>query len=310
MLDEQQGGQFMGTAILSDENGWIQKISMSYNLLVSPEYDENEIYSSLAVTKFAINNPQVRVARATFKTEVRPPQFHIRRTQLSVEPSITDLFQTPESYRDGWTTRNPQPSDLDYQMMPGSKGMESFMSAQLDVAANPGAHFEIGRKSSSMKNTHPISSIMNLNKVECAETPYGGLSWEYEIKREAELAYLRLQSHSGQSIIPKSHPPSGMEAKLNTIFDIVNNKGIGFPKFQNRGSYRGISIGYRQCKIELKVNIPWAGNRVTEFPDPGIPSSGHQLYVKHQFRGGCENTIKPEIAILGQASTVMAVAGT
>jgi hypothetical protein len=300
----------MGTAILSDENGWMQKISMSYSLLILPEYDENEFYSTLAVTNFAVNNLQLRVARATFKTEIRPPQFRIRRTQLSVEPGIGTLFQTVEGYRDGWTTRNPQPSDLEYQMMPGSTGKESFMSAQLDVAANPGAHIEIGRKSSSTKNTHAMGSILNLNTVECAETPYGGLSWEYDIKKEAELAYLQLQRHSGQSITPKSHPPSGMDAKLSTIFDIANNKGISLPKFQNRSSYRGISIGYRQCKIDLKVNIPWAGDKVTEFPDPGIPSSGHQLYVKHQFRGGCENTIKPEIAVLGQASMEMAVEGT
>jgi len=54
----------------------------------------------------------------TFKTEIRPPQFRIRRTQLSFEPGIGTLFQTVEGW---WTTRNPQPSDLEYQMMPESR---------------------------------------------------------------------------------------------------------------------------------------------------------------------------------------------
>ena len=208
-----------------------------------------------------------------------------------------------------WTARRPHPSDIDYHLMPGSTGKEFSVTGQLQIAANPSAQLQISRKSSSSRKTHGITSIINLNGSKFDETPFGGLTWEYEIRKEVELAYLPLQLHSGQSITPKSNPPSGLDTKLSSIFDIAGNKGFGFPNFQNRSACRGMSIGYRQCKIELKVTVPWAGDKITRFPDPDKPPSGRQLYIEHQFRGGCENTlaIKPSKAVVGCVSTELAV---
>jgi hypothetical protein len=101
-----------------------------------------------------------------------------------------------------------------------------------------------------------------------------------------------------------------MEAKVTAIFDIANTRGIGFPNFGNRSLYRGLSIGYRQCKMVLKVATPWAVDKVTPFRDP-TDLSGHELCVRHQFRGGCENTIKPDKAVLiGGVSTELVMEGT
>jgi len=196
-------------------------------------------------------------------------------------------------------------------MVPGVIGNELSSVAQLQISLSPSVMFGIGHKSSSARNTHPITAIINLERSQFEATPFGGgLTWEYDIQmreRESE-GFLRLDTHSGISVVPKSNPPSSMEAKVTAIFDIVTNRG--FPNFGNRSMYRGFSIGYSQCKIELRVTVPWAGDRVTQFPDPVKPSSGHHLCIRHQFRGGCENTIKPEKAVLGRVSTELVVEGT
>jgi hypothetical protein len=299
----------MGTAILSDTSGWTQKISMSYNLVVSHDYYLRDEMSSLVYTKFAVDNLEVRVTRARFNEVTKSPQFRIRRTTISVEPSIADNPR-PADYRDSWRAQKPNPSAVDYQLMPGSTGKEFSVTGQLQIAANPSTQVQISRKSSSSRKTHGITSIINLDKSKFEETEFGGLTWEYDIKKEVELAYLPLELHSGQSVTPKSNPPSGLDTKLSTIFDIASNNGFSFPNFQNRSACRGICIGYRQCKLELKVTVPWAEDKITRFPDPEKPSCGCQLTIKHQFRGGCQNTINPEKAVSGRVSTELTVEAT
>jgi hypothetical protein len=316
LLDEsvqRRAGGFAGIAILSDSQGWRQKVYMSYRLAVCPDCEEGDETTSTVFTKFAVDNIEISVARAIFKDESRQPQFRIRRTMISIEPSVEGFSQMiTYDYRDLWYTIDRHPSRQYYEMMPGLNGSEISVTGQLNIAASPSATVAFARKSSSARKTHPITAIVNLDKSEFQATAFGGLAWEYDIQtrdRESE-GFLRLDTHSGTSVVPKSNLPSSMEAKITSIFDIVNNKGLRLPNFQNRSMYRGISIGYRQCKVVLKVSVPWAGDKVTRFPDPEKPSSGHQLCIRHQFRGGCENTINPEKAVLGCVSTELAVEGT
>jgi len=309
-----RAGRFAGIAILSDSEGWRQKIDVSYRLAVFPDCEEGDETASTVFTKFVVDNIEISVARAIYKDESRQPQFRILRTMISVEPSVEGFPQmNADDYRDLWYTIDRHPSRQYYQMMPGLNGSETSVSGQLNIAASPSATVGFARKSSSARKTHPITAIVNLDKSEFQATAYGGLTWEYDIQtrdRDSE-GFLRLDTHSGTSVVPKSNLPSSMEAKITSVFDIVNNKGLHVLNFQNRSIYRGISIGYRQCKVVLKVLVPWAGDKVTRFPDPEKQSSSHcQLCIKHQFRGGCENTIKPQKAVLGRVSTELAVEGT
>jgi hypothetical protein len=302
---KQRGGEFAGTVILSDTFGWKQKIDMSYELVVRPDREVGDETARRIFSKFEVHNIEISVSRATFKNESRFPQFRIRRTIVSVEPSVNDFTKPiPDDYRDLWYTSERHPSRQYYQMLPGVRGTEIYMGGQLHVAANPSATVELARKASSARNTHPITAVVNLEKSEFHATAFGGLSWEYDIQTKSHESegFFQLDTHSGMSVVPKSNLPSSMEAKVTAIFDIVNGK-VGFPNFQNRSVYRGISIGYRQCKVILKVTVPWEGDKVTRFPDPQKPSSGHQLCIRHQFRGGCENTIRPEKAVLGRVRT-------
>jgi len=114
-----------------------------------------------------------------------------------------------------------------------------------------------------------MASLIDMdNSVFGEQTPGGGLVWEYDAKnrRELEVAIFHLRTHSGLSVTPESMPPSGIETKLSTIFDIASSGGIGLPKFHNRSAVRGMSIGFSQCKIGLTVKIPWAGRTVAQFP--------------------------------------------
>lgn len=308
---EGRAGHFIGTAIISDEFGWRQKLGMSYQLTICPEIDRET--SNLVFTKFCLNQMETSVARATFNNETHHPQLRIRRMMVSVEPSIEGFVEPiSEQYRDGWQAIERHPSRQYYQMLPGTMGNELSLSGQLNIAANPSATVQLTRKSSSARNTHPITAIINLDRSEFQETPFGGLAWEYNIQMRPKNSegFMQLSSHKGVSVIPKSNPPSRMEAKVTSIFDIVNNRAIGFPNFGNRSLYRGLYIGYRQCKMVLKVAIAWEGDKITQFPDPTKTDlSSHQLCIRHQFRGGCENTIKPEKAVLGRVLTELAMEG-
>ena len=310
---KQPGGRFIGTATLSDQYGWRQKISISYDLLICPDDESGGETTSHIYTNSVTDKVEVRVTNATFKDQVyQKTMFHIRQMQICVEPTIADSNPPkPVDYRDRWVTSNPSPSQMDLLMLSGTEGRERSLTAQFHFATIPSANVEISQKSSSSRNTHPLTSVINPHTSCIAdETPYGGLSWEYNIRKDVDLAYLQLQPHSGQYLTPRSNLPTAMEAKVATLFDITNSKRSGFPNFQNRSTSRGMSIGYCQCKMELKVVVPWAEDKVTRFPDPEKPSRTHQLYIAHEFRGGCENTIKPEKAIWGDVSTELAVAGT
>ena len=306
-------GSLVGIAILSDSHGWRQKLHMSYRLAVRPDCEVGDEATSSVYTKFSVDNIEIRVAQATFENERRQPQFRIKRTTISAEPTIEGLSASvAEEHRDLWYAIEQNPTRQEYIMMPGLKGNEFSIAGQLQISANPSASVELARKHSSSRSTHPLTAIINLDKSTFHATPHGGLTWGYEIqlKDQESEGFLRLDTHSGTSVVPKSNLPSKIETKVESIFDIVNNRGIGFPNFGNRSTYRGISIGYRQCKIILKVAVPWEGDRVTRYPDPEKPSSSHQLCIRHQFRGGCENTIQPEKAVLGRTSTEMRVEGT
>ena len=294
-----RAGSLVGIAILSDSQGWKQKLHMSYRLAVRPDCEVGDEATSSVYTRFSVNNIEIRVAQATFENERRQPQFRIKRTTISAEPTIEGLSASAaEEHRDRWYAIEQNPTRQEYIMMPGLRGNEFSVAGQLQISANPSASVELARKHSSSRNTHPLTAVINLDKSAFHATPHGGLTWGYEIqlKDQESEGFLRLDTHSGTSVVPKSNLPSKIETKVESIFDIVNNRGIGFPNFGNRSTYRGISIGYRQCKIVLKVAVPWEGDRVTRYPNLEKPSSGHQLCIRHQFRGGCENTIQPEKA--------------
>ena len=241
----ERAGRFVGIAI----DGWRQKIHLSYRLTVHPDCDVGDETASSVYTKFAVDNTEIRVTQATFKNECRQPQFRIRRTTVSVQPSVESLSASAaEGYRDLWYAIEQNPTRQDYAMMPGMKGNELLVSGQLQISANPSVSVELARKHSSSRTTHPITALINLDKSAFRATPHGGLTWGYDVqvKDQDSEGFLRLDTHSGTSVVPKSNLPSKIEVKVESIFDIVNNEGMAFPNFGNRSTYRGISIGYRQ----------------------------------------------------------------
>ena len=180
LLDEtvqRRAGGFAGIAILSDSQGWRQKLYMSYRLAVCPDCEEGDEMTSTVFTKFAVDNIEISVARAIFKDESRQPQFRIRRTTISIEPSVEGSPQMiTDDYRDLWYTIDRHPSRQYYQMMPGLNGSEVSIIGQLNIAASPSATVGFARKSSSARNTHPITAVVNLDKSEFQATAFGGLA--------------------------------------------------------------------------------------------------------------------------------------
>src|SRR5271155_1741960 len=163
----------------------------------------------------------------------------MRRTTVQVEPCIAAHLPLSDDYADRWFTRNAHPTKLEYQLLPGSSGKETMMSAQGQIGPVPNAIIGLSKKHSSSRQTHPMASLIDMdNSVFGEQTPGGGLVWEYDAKnrRELEVAIFHLRTHSGLSVTPESMPPSGIETKLSTIFDIASSGGIGLPKFHNRSA--------------------------------------------------------------------------
>jgi hypothetical protein len=146
--------------------------------------------------------------------------------------------------------------------------------------------------------------MIDLEKSAFQEIPHGGLSWEYEIlpKSQKTAGFIRLDAHSGKSVVPYQSPPTSIDATVSTLFDILRDKSRKRMNIPGSKTLKGISIGYSQCKVKLVVTAPWS-NKIEQYPEKGNQCGGHQLCITHQFRGGPENTIPPKRASVGNLTT-------
>jgi hypothetical protein len=311
----QPPAEFSGNVVLFDQEGWKQKVHVSYCLAVRPLYRDDAGHVQRLFTYMGLDEIKVRVTQSTLRNENRPPQLRICRTKVVLEPTIErSAGEDISDYRDDWLAKDQYPSGIFYRSLPSTASIENNFSARLQISVVPNAQLEVGHNRSRTREIPPIAQVVNLDKSEFQETPYGGLIWDYEVlpQPKGSDGSISLDTHSGRSSLPKSHPPSSIAANVTNIFEVINERsGPNFANF--RMLIPGISIGYRHIKVGLKVDVHCGSGKRAQFPNPDCPG-GHHTKLMHcfQVRGDSCNILhgKAETVQLGgSVDTELSVEG-
>ena len=104
--------------------------------------------------------------------------------------------------------------------------------------------------------------------------------------------------------------PSSIEARISTIFQVVNHTpSVSRPSpFTSYERIRGIEIGYRHINICLQTDVMWDKELYAQFPSHGC-AGGHQVDLPHQFRGGAGTWIQPKRILSERLETELELRG-
>lgn len=261
---------FIGTVILFDKEGWRQKVYLSYSLEIEPSATLTaNSGSGRLLTDMKIHQPKVKVTQSTFKEETRPPQLQICRTKLVLQPSIDgfDEGSVPEGYREDWLAPEHAPSKASLERS-FTVGTETAFGGKVQIGLQPNVQLEYTRKRKRDEEFPPLAQIIDLEKSQIDETPYGGLFWDYRVQvnsGQGVVGNIELGTHSGRSSIPRSNYPSSFEASIDSWFELVNNQ-VGGPNFPGRKVVGGLAIAYHQIKIALNVEVNWCSQHLARIP--------------------------------------------
>ena len=291
---------FEGIVTLVDENGWTQRLSLVYDLLISCTKGSN---GGRCHTTMTLEKLRLRVPKSEFQQEHKHDQFRIKSTAILLEPTVDGLVlgAYANEYREGWSFAEEHPTMSFYKNLPSSTSREGTISAALTLSAPPSMSLSAGHKSSKVIQNPPIASTISLEKSKFIETCYRGFECYYEMLADACISRegLDLGPHLGVCKTPNPQPPWSIQAKVTVIYKIIKPRG----KIQSilTTERRMRFLGYRHVKVCLKTDVHWHPLTLAEFPLQS--PSECLLKIRHQLRGGIENTVAPQQARFDGLST-------
>lgn len=291
-------GEFESEVILVDEGGWKQKLVLRFKLGVHPVGQKRRILDirSKIITEMEIDQIQISVPRSTLADSSRPPQLHIRQVEIFLGPSIdkfTDKSRLGRNYCERWNIIDRHPTRSFYRSGPSTLGVETTWTGKINASFPPSAGLEYSRKTMKSQQLPAVTAAIDFQKSEISsETAEGGLVWKYAVDMYPKSIeeFLALDVHRAKSAVPKSNPPSSIQAEVSIILDIRKDKFLR--RLLTQWKVRGFSVEYRHINIRTKVDVHWKENCAV-FPTK--ERMGNHLAINHRFKeDGCE--IPPEEA--------------
>lgn len=245
----------MGRIFLVDNQGWKQKMSISYDLKMHPLRTSEE--SGRHYMKVTVDKLNVKVTQSEFNTERRPPQFFVCRTMINMEPSVVGFGdeQLPADYCKAWDALDHEPRKDHYQSTL-SIGTETSLAARIQLGAHPNFNVEGSRKTTRTEQRTPISRVVDVAKSDIIGTPCGGFLWDYGIRPQLSETDLELGLHKCGFGFPCSKPPASIEVNVESTLTMARKQPQP-PSFFHKRRILGIFVGYRHVKIGLKVHTRW-----------------------------------------------------
>ena len=274
-----------GNVVIIDDQGWKQKIQVSYDLSVRSYAPigsdcENRVFSSVKIPWVEVSVPESTYAGREF----RAPQFSIQQITLQLRPSVDQIPEEKlhDNYTDSWFAKRPYPNASSYA--PSRKSTTTDASIQVaagGLSVMPKVTVEAER---TWEHSHHIpteaAGIDESKSSIGVKTAVGGLKWQYHLlKNSPRRSEPRFEAHGGKILFNKFFPSS-----INATVSILLETNACQPSPFSREKVQGIAIGYRYILVVMQTDVMWNETSYTQFPWHNVPG-GHEVNLTHQLRG-------------------------
>ena len=282
-----------GIVVIIDDQGWKQKIRVSYDLTVRSYAPvgsdcENRVFSSVKMPWVEVSVPESTFAGREF----RAPQFSIQQITILLRPSVDQIpeEQRHDNYTDSWTANNPYPTVSTHG--PSRKSVTTDASIRLAAGGfSPMPTVTIGAERIWGRSHHIASELVGIDESKSSigvETALGGIKWKYHLLKDSSpRSRSRFESHGGKISLSKFFP-SSINATVSTILETNGSE----PSTFSREVCRGIAIGYRHIAVVMQTDVMWNETSYAQFPCHNVPG-GHEVNLTHQLRGRPGNWTAP-----------------
>lgn len=273
--------EIAGVVVIVDDQGWKQKIVVSYDLTVRSYAAlgsdcENRVFSFVEMPRLEVSIP-----RSTYQNSFRNPQFRIHQTTIQMGPSVDQISKEEQTddYTDSWTAKGQHPHHSTYAPIQKSVSSARSLGGSVEISAMPKATVQAGTTRGYLNEFPPQAAGIDLDRSTIETTGEGGFEWKYVFSKDSLLhtRFRLLEPHRGEVSVSNFFP-SSIAATVSTILQTTQSPTRSFKK------YCGIFIGYRHIKVVVHTDVMWNKETYAQFPHKRLPG-GHQMNIKQQFRG-------------------------
>lgn len=286
--------EITGIASLIDRHGWLQKLRITYCLRVHLHDEDDSLMRDHVLTHVEIAALVVEVPDSEYQQRGLPPQFTIRRTEVTIDP--LPPASVHEDHCHLWYCYDAYPKRHDF---------DSPITRAIQFSAGAGFttpyvfNIQGGWQQVTTETIEGFRQAVNIGASRINATSKGGYIGRYDVSTVHDAFHHDMRlfvRHYNRPCIPRTHPLHSINIKVRATFQYSRHANPFLQQvahFLGSEKLWGMDIAHRHIELGLRTELIWDEQNRLPFPDPGAPVRRHVIPLKQQFRGGPENWVIP-----------------